>query len=151
MTGRILMALTAGLALTGCAGGDAATTATEPAPVNYRQAAAAHIRQTFFDPYSIRDAEIAPPKRGAGPSLNADGFKTPWVVCVRANAKNRMGAYAGRKVTALAFSGNAVVNAWDEAQYSQMVCGEVTYEPFPEIEADYKPPAPSPAARPKRP
>jgi len=101
------------------------------------------VKSTFFDPYSIRDAEIAPPKRALGPSLNEDGFTTPWVVCVKANAKNRMGAYTGRKVTALAVSGGKVVNSWGETEYSQMVCGDVVYEPFPEIEEGYKPPAPA--------
>lgn len=131
-----MTALGAALMLAGCQ--TTTETVMEPVsapPANYRQIAATHIRSVFFDPFSIRDAEIAPPKRGAGPSLNNDGFNTPWVVCVRANAKNRMGGYTGRTITALAISGNSVVNSWDEAHYSRMVCDGAAYEPFPEIEA----------------
>lgn len=132
------------LLLVGCqtAAQDSATTqasSTSGPPANYRQLAAEHVKKAFFDPYSIRDAEISAPKKGSGPSLNSDGFNTPWVVCLRANAKNRMGAYAGRKVTALAMSDAAVVNSWDESQFSQTVCGDAAYERFPEIEAGYQP------------
>jgi hypothetical protein len=127
------------LALAGCqtdgAGSVAAASADAgPPPANYRQVAAAYVKTSFKDPYTIRDAEIAAPKPGRGPSLNADGFKTPWVICVRANAKNAMGAYTGRKVTALAVSGDLVVNSWDEDHYSGMVCEGTAYEPFTEIE-----------------
>lgn len=129
------------IALAGCQtdGGTTASVASTtadagPPPANYRKIAADYVKATFKDPYSIRDAEIAAPKPGSGPSLNADGFKTPWVVCMRANAKNSMGAYTGRKISALAVSDNRVTNAWDETQYSRTVCEGVAYEPFPEIE-----------------
>lgn len=129
------------------------TTAQGPSsspPANYRQLAIDHVKKTFFDPYSIRDAEISAPKLAAGPSLNSNGFNTPWVVCIRANAKNRMGAYTGRKVTAIALSDSGVVNSWDEMQYSQTVCGDVSYERFPEIEVGYQPPAiPKDGGKPK--
>ena len=92
------------------------------------------MKSSFKDPYTIRDAEIAAPTPGRGPSLNANGFATPRVVCVKANAKNSMGAYTGRKVTALAVSDSRVVNSWDETQYSLMACEGAVYQPFPEIE-----------------
>jgi len=114
-------------------------------PANYREIVAAGVRETFVDPYSIRDAEIAAPKMAMGPSLNSDGFTTPWVVCVRANAKNRMGGYTGREVTAFAVNGGKVVNSWDEAHYSRAVCSDVYFQPFPEIEQGVKP-APARAA-----
>ncbi len=122
------------LALAGCQTVAEGTAPSEPAPSNYRQLAAAHVRASFNDPYTISDAEIAPPKLAMGPSLNADGFKTPWVVCIRANAKNRMGAYTGRTMTAIAMSGGKVVNSWDEAHAAGMLCADARYEPFPEIE-----------------
>jgi len=112
----------------------AATNEAGPPPANYRQIAASYVKTSFKDPYTIRDAEIAEPRPGRGPSLNADGFKTPWVICVKANAKNSMGAYTGRKTTALAVSNGAVVNTWDEDHYSGMVCEGAVYQPFPEIE-----------------
>ena len=126
------------VALAGCqtdGGGTSAVAAQAgPAPANYREIAADYIRSSFKDPYTIRDAEIAAPIPGRGPSLNADGFKTPWVVCVKANAKNSMGAYTGRKITALAVSDSRVVNAWDETQYSAVACEGAVYQAFAEIE-----------------
>lgn len=123
-----------------CAGQAPSSTADIP-PANHRNIIAAGIRDAFVDPYSIRDAEIAPPKRAVGPSLNTDGFTTPWIVCVRANAKNRMGGYTGRQVVAFAVNGGKVVNSWDEKHYSGAVCDGVAYEPFPEIEQGAKPQA----------
>jgi hypothetical protein len=131
-----LAVMTAALT-TACSGPASQTpgpTAGEVPPSDYRRIVAASVKDLFFDPYSIRDAEIAPPKRGVGPSLNSDGFTTPWIVCVRAHAKNRMGAYTGRKITAFALSGGKVVNSWDEAHYSALVCQGVAFEPFTEIE-----------------
>lgn len=134
----------AALFLAGCQTAAQGPSATQKAssapPQNYRQLAVDHVKKSFFDPYSIRDAEISGPKLAAGPSLNSDGFNTPWIVCIRANAKNQMGAYTGRKVTALAISDAGVVNTWDEAKFSQTVCSDVAYERFPEIEIGYQPP-----------
>lgn len=146
VAGVPLMAL-----LGACAGQDSpSATGSTPAALasNYRQIVAGHVRETFFDPYSIRDAEIGAPKMAAGPSLNRDGgFYTPWVVCVRANAKNRMGAYTGKHVTAIGMSGTEVVNSWDEAHYSRMVCEGVAYAPFPEIDAIAAVQTPAPAKK----
>jgi len=129
----ILIIAGGALTLAGCQ--TAAESVPSVPPANYRHFVAAHMRTSLFDPYSVRDAEIAAPKRALGPSLNADGFNTPWVVCVRANAKNRFGAYTGRSVSAYAVSAAGVVNSWDEARYSQIVCAGADYGPFPEIEA----------------
>lgn len=126
------------LALGGCQTDGGAPTASNapPAapPANYRQLAAAYVKSSFKDPYSIRDAEIAAPKMGSGPSLNSDGFKTPWVVCIRANAKNAMGAYTGRKFTAIAMNETSVTNAWDAPEATGYLCNGLPYQPFPEIE-----------------
>src|SRR5262245_2767926 len=100
------------LTLAGCSGAtpEGAANSSNPYPGNYRELAAGYIREHFFDPYSIRDAEIAPPKLAMGPGLLGDGsFATPWVVCVRANAKNRFGAYIGRTATGIqVYRGKAV-------------------------------------------
>lgn len=122
------------VALAGCqtdGSGTAVADVTGPPPASYRQIAAEYVKANFKDPYSIRDAEIAF-KQGSGPTLVAG--KMPWVVCVKANAKNAVGAYTGRKVTALGISSDRVTNAWDEAQYSLMTCQGAVYEPFAEID-----------------
>lgn len=100
------------------------TTQPIPPTPNYRAIIANHVRATFSNPDSIRDALIAPPKMMAGaPSLNTDGrVYTPWVVCLHANAR----------ITALALSGRRVVNSWDEAQ-SRALCADAVYERLPEV------------------
>jgi hypothetical protein len=73
-------------------------------PVNYRGIVAKLVRETFFDPYSIRDAEISEPV--VVPSVGP----VAWKVCIRANAKNRMGAYTGRKNTGIIISDGNIVS-----------------------------------------
>lgn len=84
------------------------------------------MRQVFIDPYSVRDAMIAAPKNGGS------GLYPGWVVCVRANAKNRLGAYTGQQVTAITIRGGRVVQTIEETGW--MFCQGVEYEPFPELE-----------------
>ncbi len=127
------------MVLAGCqtdgAGQSPASASAGPPPANFRQLAVEHVKTTFKDPYTIRDAEIATaPKRAMGPSLNSDGFTTPWVICIRANAKNAMGAYTGRKFTAIAMNSEKVVNAWEAPEATGYLCSGEAYQPFPEIE-----------------
>jgi hypothetical protein len=120
----------AALVLAGCASGNLAV--VDPPPSNYRQLAQQHVRDTYFDPYSIRDAEIGKPRSSGGPILVSTGLAEVWVVCIRANAKNRMGAYTGRTATALMIQGNRVVGSQDNGAWSSW-CSGSEYEPFPEI------------------
>src|SRR5262249_55271923 len=123
--GAVVAVLTAAITTAGCqTASDQQPSTGGPPPANYRAVAADHLRKSLFDPYSVRDAQIAAPKQAAGPSLNSDGFYTPWVICVRANAKNRFGAYTGPQHTALAVKGGQVVNSWDEAHHSASLCGD---------------------------
>jgi hypothetical protein len=111
--------------------------AIEPPPANYRQIVAEHIRKTFFDPYSVRDAGIAPPRPGWGFTGETLGqYKTGWAVCVRSNAKNRMGAYAGSKETIYILQEGRVVGSGQDLDTSEARrgCEGAQYEPFPEIE-----------------
>jgi hypothetical protein len=130
--------------LAGCAGTtpESAADMGNPYPTNYRQLAADYVRSSFFDPYSIRDAEISTPKLAMGPGILGDGsWATPWLVCVRANAKNRFGAYTGRMATAVqVYQGKAVGAYGGPAQFGTttvdagaLACDGATYTPFPEI------------------
>ena len=130
---RVVMVIT--LALAGCA--MEVETPREPPPTNYRQAVAEYIRKSFFDPYSIRDAGIAPPRPGWGFGGTSFGeYKTGWAVCVRANAKNRMGAYGGSKETIYIIQDGRVVASGQDLETSaaRSGCEGAQYEPFPEIE-----------------
>ena len=100
-------------------------------PSNARAAALGYARQSFFDPYSVRDASISQPfviPYGLG------GQSQAWVVCVRANAKNRMGAYAGMQESLIVFDGDAV-NASRSGRDVASACRSAQYGPFPELEA----------------
>ncbi|MBL0937164.1 MAG: hypothetical protein IBJ07_20690 [Rhizobiaceae bacterium] len=60
-----------------------------PAPASVKAAIVRDTRDFLVDPYSIRDAEISYMQLNAQSGLH-------WV-CVKANAKNRMGGYTGRQ------------------------------------------------------
>lgn len=56
-----------------------------------------------------------------------------WTVCIRANAKNRMGAYIGKQATAFRFRGGELVPSVDGPGIDAY-CSDASYAPFPEIE-----------------
>lgn len=128
------------LVLAGCstAGAPPAENTTPP-PVSYRAAVADSVRQSYFDPYSIRDADISAPLYARAVF---DGLtpipRSGWIVCVKANAKNRMGAYIGRELTVFLFKGPAVdfvLSGPEVAGQVQDLCRSASFTPFPEIEA----------------
>jgi hypothetical protein len=116
------------IALTGCAGSEGPTltgSVDEPPPANYRELAREHMRTIMFDPYSARDPFIAKPKNGG--SVLYPG----WVICVRVNAKNSLGAYTGPQITAVTVRAGKVTVAQTDTGW--MFCDGVEYEPFPEL------------------
>ena len=92
-------------------------------PADYRQQIVSQVKATFFDPYSIRDAAISEPF----PS------RSVIAVCIRANAKNRMGGYIGIKPTAYYFNSGGY--AFSETDLAPVVCDKAKYQPFPEIDS----------------
>jgi len=93
---------------------------------------AAYIRQNFYDPYSIRDAAIAPPVLMPGWMIPDVG--KAWTVCIMANAKNRMGAYTGRHPTVFRFKSGEIIDSSREGG-ADYYCEKQPYEPFAEIDA----------------
>lgn len=61
-------------------------------------------RDYVYDPYSIRDAEISN-------VMLVDSRNGLRAVCVKANAKNLMGAYTGRQATSLRILNGQVISA----------------------------------------
>ena len=56
-----------------------------------------HVRDTWKDPYSIRDAEISK-------AFEPQGYKgARYAVCIRANSKNSYGGYTGRQISCFLF------------------------------------------------
>lgn len=118
--------------------GQSAATASEPAPANYRDQVTARVKRSFVDPYSIRDAAISRP---FVQSAAFDGV-TPiphsgWMVCIKANAKNRMGGYTGLTETGYMFKAGMIVDTDFKGHFC--AAAAATYEPFPEIEQGGQP------------
>jgi hypothetical protein len=121
-------------------------TLSEPAPTNYREIIAAHVRATYFDPYSVRDASIARPRGARVHVVGTFKHEEGWGVCVRANSKDRMGAYTGLKQTIYIINSGTVLAVQDDQEHFDVRtgCQGAVYEPFPEIELI----TPAQAARP---
>lgn len=84
-----------------------------------------YVRTTFFDPYSLRDAQISNVVTLPGTGLDA--------VCLRFNAKNSMGAYTGLKNHSLRLQGEAVVSSLADAP--GCANDQMKYTSFPQLEA----------------
>ena len=135
---RITSAILIAFFVSSCVTTDAPPPADDPFPANYRALIAAHKSDIFKDPDSVRDASISAPKRASGPYLSPEGFLTPWIVCVRANAKNSFGAYTGKSTMAVLFSKGAYLETKDyDGKYghvgAQWCMDHKAYEPFPEL------------------
>ncbi|WP_426232347.1 hypothetical protein [Pararhizobium sp. DWP3-4] len=91
MIKKMLIAVV-GLAISGCQSSTELQTAVEqatPVPSSVKAAIVKDARDYLVDPYSVRDAEISYMQFNKHSGLH-------WV-CVKANAKNRMGGYSGRQ------------------------------------------------------
>lgn len=92
-------------------------------PTDYRAALQAHVRDAFFDPYSIRDVAVGEP------FLGRTMGKTGWMVCMASNARNQMGGYTGRAVTGYLIRDGQVIDAVP----GHIDCKGKPLEPWPEI------------------
>lgn len=126
--------------LAGCQTDQRATEA--PPPTDTRPRILAAKNQLWKDPDSIKNASISGLRRHLG---------MMWHVCVRANAKNAFGGYTGEKDMVIAIYDNpyqppAALMSEAPPNY----CPE-PFEPFPELNGDYRPPPakPLPTAKPK--
>lgn len=105
---KAVVGLALSVALAGCAA-PLAQDMGEQAPANYEAQIRARLVDDFVDPSSIRDAVISQPF-----PVNAvfDGVtpfpRSGWAVCLKANARNRMGGYTGRQPTLYLFQGGTV-------------------------------------------
>ena len=123
-----------GLVLSGCVSTHQQTADTGPFPTRYREIAKDYLRRTLFDPYSVRDAEIAEPAVKA--SIYLLDPAPAWTICVRLNAKNRMGAYTGISEDALLVRGDRVTISLNELTKPSPtigMCRDAKWAPFPEL------------------
>jgi hypothetical protein len=124
-------------------------------PANYKSELLGFLHSYINDPTQIRDAAIADPvvrpvnlaaqERGGGPrdrgggsaERGADlfnpggGAKERYVVCVRYNAKDRDGRYAGIRQGMAVYAGGRFDRFLDHARGA---CEQAEFKPFPELE-----------------
>ena len=118
------------LLLTACAAAPSAVS-SDPGhyPENYRALVKEWMRNTLFDPYSVRDLEITAPTKGTlWRGLVFGGALPAWIVCATFNAKNRFGGYVGRSTSVLFIRDNAVITTEDSGSntMSSYRCGAVS-------------------------
>lgn len=80
-----------------------------PMPEGYTALIRDHVRKTFFDPRSIQDARLSLPEQGHL------FFQQGWIICLEANAKNRMGGYVGLKSTAYLINRGEIIRVMSDA------------------------------------
>ena len=119
-----------GILVTGCAAPPSQDNLEDIGPYPYaadfKPVVMAHIRKTFVDPYSIRSASVSQAVRG-----HLEG-QQGWLVCVEANAKNRVGGYVGlQRAAVLLKHGQVALSRPDSG-----VCNgpSWSYLPWPELE-----------------
>lgn len=127
--------------LTACASGGFNLTQSRDniPPANYRADILAFLRTYLNDPTNIREAALSQP------AILRVGSTPRYVACVRFNAKNSRGQYAGLIDTAAVFEAGKLSRfidltpdetAQDAAIRAQLrePCGQATYAPFPELQ-----------------
>jgi hypothetical protein len=96
-------------------------------PQNYKQDLLAFLRTYLNDPTHIRAAGVSQPQ------LKTVGPGERYVACVRYNARDSDGKYAGSKNGAAVYVAGKLDRFLDGKQ-AQPYCKDVAYTPFPELE-----------------
>lgn len=96
-------------------------------PQNYKQDLLAFLRTYLNDPSHIRAAGVSQPK------LKTVGPGERYVACVRYNARDSDGKYAGSKNGAAVYVAGKLDRFLD-GKRAQPYCKDATYASFPELE-----------------
>jgi hypothetical protein len=97
------------------------------APVNYKQDLLAFLRTYLNDPAHVRGGEVSQPM------LKKVGPGQRYVACVRYNARQQGGKYAGAKEGAAIYV-SGKLDHFVDGKEAQPFCKDVAYAPFPELE-----------------
>ncbi|MEJ2379414.1 MAG: hypothetical protein P8Y71_29850, partial [Pseudolabrys sp.] len=128
------LALLALLLAGGCASDDGTSPAELRAqwnaqnvvPQHYKQDMLAFLRTYLNNPNHVRDAGISPPvPKKVGPGQR-------YVACVRYNARDAQGKYAGAKTGAAVYVSGKLDHFIDGKQ-AKPLCEGVTFAPFPAL------------------
>ena len=93
-------------------------------PVSYRADITAFMRTYLNNPVGIRDAAVSEP------ALKTFDNASRYVVCVRYNARNSRGQYAGPKDSLVLFRDGRLDRVIDNGRE---MCKDAAYQPFPEL------------------
>jgi hypothetical protein len=97
-------------------------------PQNYKEDLLAFLRTYLNDPSHIREASVSQPQlKNAGPGDR-------YIACVRYNARNASGKYAGAKEGAAIYVSAKLDRFVDGKQDVLRYCKDIAYAPFPELE-----------------
>lgn len=96
-----------------------------PFPSNYKETVKQYALDYYYDPYSLRSVEIT------RPSQARYMFQQGWGLCLRANAKNRMGGYVGVESTFIIINNGEIIGTLEDHPDCR---GAQGYEPWPELE-----------------
>ena len=99
-------------------------------PANYKADMLTFLRSYLNDPVNIRGAAISPPARRT--ALGDPGER--YIACVRFNARNSSGQYAGMKTGAAVYFGGKLERFLDMPRDARVLCTDAAFEPFPELE-----------------
>jgi hypothetical protein len=134
----IVLIAGAALALAGCGGvelsgwnvfeksNDAWKVDPNKYPIQYKDTLLKFLRTDLSDPTNIRGAFIT------DPTLTPFGNENRYAVCLRYNARNPDGQYAGSKDMIAIFYATQINQIRDATKEE---CGAAVYRPFPELEA----------------
>jgi hypothetical protein len=111
--------------LAACTGGKETLVDPNIPPTNYKQEILSTITNALTDPTNVHDAFIS------DPVLTQVGNEQRFTLCVRYNARDTAGVYAGSKERIAYFFGGHL-NQLVEADQGQ--CAKAIYKPFPELE-----------------
>ena len=131
-------ALAAVLTLGGCASDDMGSSQAELRaqwdaqniyPKNYQDDLLAYMRSYLNDPTHIRNAGIA------APQLKYEDPGERYMVCVRFNARDDHGHYAGMKEGAAVYVSGRLDHFIDQKKKVESLCKDAAFTPFPALQA----------------
>lgn len=96
------------------------------APQNYKQDLLAFLRTYLNDPTHVRGGEVSQP------ALMTVGPGQRYLACVRYNARDGRGKYAGVKTGAAVYVAGKL-DRFIDGKPAQPFCKDASYAPFPEL------------------
>jgi hypothetical protein len=119
------LAVLLAIVLGGCAGDGQRKTNENTFPPDYRTDILKELHRTLDDPAGIRDAYIAEPV------LKTYQTNPRYIACLRFNARDKTGEYAGSKDVAAFFVSGRLTQILPA---TRELCGNAAYQPFPELQ-----------------